>query len=185
MSFWINFIGFQIVWFAAVVGAGKGLWWPGPVAALVFVVAHLLSPLRRRGDGALVLIALLLGAVIDSTYATGGILRYAAPFPSAQLAPLWILALWAAFALSLNHSLAWLTRNQWIAGLTGAFVGPMSYWSAGRAFGAVSLGEPLWQSLLALSIGWMVAMTGLSLLARRFRGSDSEALPKLTSKEAA
>lgn len=168
MKFWINFIAFQIVWFAAVVGASKGLWWPGPLAALLFVGIHLASPLRARGDGVLVAFALLLGFIVDSTYATGGIMAYAAPFPSTQLAPLWILALWAAFALTLNHSLAWLARRRLYAAIAGAVVGPISYWSAGRAFGAVTLSEPLWQSLLALGIGWMVAMTALSIAARRY-----------------
>ena len=42
----VNFVAFQAVWFAAVVGASYGLWWPGPIAAILFAAAHLLSPMR-------------------------------------------------------------------------------------------------------------------------------------------
>lgn len=163
----VNFVAFQMVWFAAVIGASKGFWWPGPVAVVVFAIAHLSSPMRVRGDGLLIAVALLLGVIIDSVYAYSGVLSYAAPFPSTQLAPLWILALWVGFALTLNHSLAYLAHRPVIAAVAGAIVGPISYWSAGRAFGAVTLGEPVWRSVLALSTGWLAAMLVLSVVARR------------------
>lgn len=163
----VNFVAFQAVWFAAVVGASYGLWWPGPIAAILFAAAHLLSPMRVRGDGFLIVVALLLGVVIDSAFAVSGALSYAAPFPSAQFAPLWILALWVGFALTLNHSLAYLAHRPLVATISGAIVGPISYWSAGRAFDAVTLGDPLWRTVLALSFGWAVAMLVLSLVARR------------------
>ena len=35
MSFWLSLIGYQTVWFAAVIGAGHGLAWPGVVGMLV------------------------------------------------------------------------------------------------------------------------------------------------------
>lgn len=163
----INFIAFQAVWFVAVIGASKGLWWPGPVAVALFAIGHLMSPMRVRGDGLLIGVALLLGAIIDSLYAISGVLTYAAPFPSTQLAPLWILALWVGFALTLNHSLAYLAHRPLIAAIAGAIVGPISYWSAGRVFGAVILGDPLWRSVIALSAGWAIAMLVLSMVARR------------------
>lgn len=163
----VNFVAFQVVWFAAVIGASKGLWWPGPVAVVVFAIAHLSSPMRVGGDGLLIAVALLLGVIIDSAYAVSGVLSYTAPFPSTQLAPLWILALWVGFALTLNHSLAYLAHRPLIATIAGAVVGPISYWSAGRAFDAVELGDPLWHSVFALSFGWAGAMLVLSLVARR------------------
>ena len=162
----VNFVAFQAVWFAAVVGASQDLWWPGPVAAVVFAIGHMLSPMRARGDALLIAVALGLGAIIDSIFAATGALAYAAPFPSAQLAPLWILALWVGFALTLNHSLAYLAHRPLVATIAGAVVGPISYWSAGRVFGAVKLGDPLWRSVLALSFGWAVAMLVLSLVSR-------------------
>ena len=163
----VNFVAFQVVWFAAVLGASHGLWWPGPIAATLFGIAHMLSPIRVDGDGVLIVVALLLGSVVDSSYAFSGVLIYAAPFPSAQLAPLWILALWVGFALTLNHSLAYLAHRPVVATIAGAVVGPISYWSAGRAFDAVKLGDPLWRSVIALSFGWGMAMLVLSLFARR------------------
>lgn len=164
-----NLIGFQIVWFVAVTGAGRGWWWPGVVAMLVFAAVHWLGRPTVRGDGLLALIALVTGGVIDSLLAQRGLVTYAAPFPDPAWAPVWILALWVAFALTLNHSLRWLSRRPRLAALIGALAGPLSYWSAGRAFDAAKLSEPLWHSVAMLGIGWAFAMGLLSLIAARQR----------------
>ena len=180
----VNFVAFQAVWFAAVIGASTGLWWPGPVAVVMFAAAHLMSHMRVSGDGLLIVVALLLGAVVDSAYAFSGVLAYATPFPNQQLAPLWILALWAGFALTLNHSLAYLAHRPLAAAIAGAIVGPISYWSAGRAFGAVTLGGPVWRSLLALSAGWTIAMLVLSLVARRSSAASTMAVSQAAETRA-
>ena len=56
-----NVVGFQLVWLASVGGAGAGMAWAGPVAALVFAAATLAFGGRRRDDLRLLLVALPLG----------------------------------------------------------------------------------------------------------------------------
>ena len=51
----VQFIAYQAVWFAAVIGAGKGQAWPGVVAGAVFVVVSLAWMARR--DAGLRLVA--------------------------------------------------------------------------------------------------------------------------------
>jgi hypothetical protein len=161
-----NIVGYQCVWFAAVLGAVHGRWWSGVVAACAFVFAQGIASRDRAIDARLLVWALLAGIVLDGSLAASGVLRYASPQP-ALVAPLWILALWAAFAMTINHSLAFL-RNSPIAALVfGAIGAPLAYSAAARGFGAVEFIAPAWRGAVALAAGWAVALVLLTLLARR------------------
>ncbi|WZB77275.1 DUF2878 domain-containing protein [Achromobacter insuavis] len=128
MRFWANLLGYQLVWFSAVIGAGRGLAWPGVVSALVFIAAQLACSVTWRADLKLAAAAMLCGCLLDGALSALGWSVYAA---DAWPAPRWILALWAAFALTLNHSLAYLRPRRWLACGFGAIGGPLAYW--GRA----------------------------------------------------
>ena len=174
MSFWTNLIGYQIVWFCAVIGAGRGLWWPGVIAAAIFIPLHFaFARQHRRGratDFGLLLFAVLFGAVLDGAMATSGLGRYAAnevALPSGG-APLWILSMWASFALTLRHSMTFLLGRPIFAAMFGAVGGPLAHLGASRGWQAIVFAEPRWMALLMLAIGWALAIPLLTLLARRW-----------------
>ncbi|WP_369976073.1 DUF2878 domain-containing protein [Xanthomonas bundabergensis] len=167
MSKLANYVALQLLWLAAVAGAGRGLAWAGPAALALFALYQLQPRRRARGDAALMALALLLGAAVDTTLAAGGWVRYAAALPPAPWAPLWILALWAGFALTFNHSLAWVMHRPWRAALFGAVCGPFGYVLAARGWQALTLGTPLLHAVLALALAWAAALTLLSLATRR------------------
>lgn len=173
MRFWANLVGYQLVWFAAVIGAGRGLAWPGVLAALVFVALQWHASPQRGGDARLVLVALLAGIVIDGALAASDLLAYAAAMPGIAWAPAWIVTLWAAFAMTLNHSLAFLQGRPWLAVVLGASGGPLAYWGAARGWQAVEFASPAWPGLLALALAWGLAMPLLAALALRWRGRDA------------
>ena len=159
-----NVLGFQAVWFAAVIGAAKGLPWAGPVAAAAFAAVHLALSPDRRGDLRLLGIALAMGLIADSALAATDVLRFASPWPSTSLAPVWILAMWAGFALTLNHSMAFLRSKPLAAALFGAIGGPLAYWGAWRGFDAVEFGLGLPLAMVALAVVWGIAMPALYAL---------------------
>lgn len=174
MRFWANLVGYQIVWFVVVGGAARGLWWPGVVAAAMFAVAHLRFGVRdaadRATDARLLVVAVAIGLVLDGALARSGLVRYGASgiaLPSGG-ASLWILALWACFALTLRHSMAALIRRPYIAALAGAVFGPLAYYGVARVGAAATLSTPHWQPLLALCAGWISAMLIFAALARRW-----------------
>ncbi|MBN8888177.1 MAG: DUF2878 domain-containing protein [Rudaea sp.] len=158
MGRWLNIAGYQLVWFAAVYGAATARPWMGVGAALFFVAGQMLVSRDRSADARTLLLAIGLGIVIDGSLAATGLLRYASPYPALG-APAWILAIWAAFALTVNHSLAFLRNRPLPAALLGAIGAPLAYSAAARGFGAVAFGEPRWTGLLALSVAWAGAMT--------------------------
>lgn len=170
MRFWANLIGYQIVWFSAVIGAGHGLAWPGVAAALVFIVAQLAASATARADLRLAGAAVICGMALDGTLSALGWARYAA---NGWLAPAWILALWAAFALTLNHSLAYLRPRPWLACAVGAIGGPLAYWGAARGWQAVQFEPPAWRATAALAAGWALALPALTAGARRWNREAS------------
>jgi len=183
MSFWANLVGYQCVWFAAVIGAGRGLWWPGAVVAAAFVVAHLLwhrqTAAERGADLRLLAIALCCGLLLDGGLSLAGLARYAAGAPALPPsgAPLWILAMWAAFALTLRHSMQFLLGRPMIGVLLGAIGGPLAYLGAARGWQAIAFAEPRWTALLVLAIGWGLAIPLLTTLARRWSSPGRVSTP--------
>ncbi|MGI8560461.1 MAG: DUF2878 domain-containing protein [Luteimonas sp.] len=166
MAFWLNAIGYQTVWFCAVIGAGSGRWWPAVAASLVFVAWQWAASRQRGIDARLVGVALACGLVIDGGLAASGLARYAATWPSAAFAPTWILAVWAAFAMTLNQSMRWLQSRLSAAAVLGAVGGPLAYLGAARGWNAVEFSAPQWPALLALGALWLLAMPLLAGLAR-------------------
>lgn len=164
MRFWANLLGYQAAWFIAVGFAGRGLAWPGIVACLGFAaISWWISPMRGS-DLRLVGAALACGLLLDGVLAASGWLDYAAPLPALP-GPVWIAALWVAFAMTLQHSLHWLLVRPLAAVLFGAIGGPLAYWGASRGFDAVAFAAPM-QATVTLALGWALAMAVFVALAR-------------------
>ena len=166
----LNAVGYQLVWSAAAAGAGAQLVWPGPAAALLFALLTLAYGGRARADLRTLAIALPLGFALDSLFAASGWLVYAQPmpWPLAWAAPLWIWALWTAFAMTLNHSLSFLDQRLGLCALLGVVGGPLAYLTAAGAFDAVDFARPLPQVLTALAVAWGLMLPVLVALNRRW-----------------
>lgn len=169
-----NFCVFQIGWFACVFFAAHHLPWVASLIVGLIVVAHIFLAPRSLPEIKLVVIIMLIGCVWDSALLNLGWLDFNSGILIEKMAPNWILALWALFAITLNLSLAWLKPRLFSAALLGAIAGPLAYYGAAN-LGAVIFIKPLF-AMIALSLGWAV-LTPLSLLlARRYNGISEENL---------
>ena len=177
MNLWINAIAYQTTWLAAIGGAAAGWWWAGPLALLLFAAWQLPRSAQRRADAWLLGSAALLGFAVDSLFAQTGLLSYAAPVPWAQWAPVWIVALWASFALTLNHSLGWLKQHLQVAAVLGAIGAPLAYSAAARS-GALAFPPSATATLLLLALTWAVLAPALSLLATRLAVPATPGAPR-------
>ncbi len=149
----LNFVSFQTVWFAAVIGAAQGHSWLGPIVFGLWALVHFRLSTCRRQDLALLVIAVVAGTLIDSVYQFAGLVEYRGWSLMTALAPLWITVLWANFALALNHSLRWLKGRIIGSVLLGAIGGPISYW-AGERLGALEIAQPDWLGLVIIGVVW-------------------------------
>ena len=164
----VNFAAFQLGWFACVLGAARGMPWVGTAVAAAIVGVHVARAARPRAELKLIGVALLIGLAWDSLLLTLGWLDFASGVVIDGVAPPWILALWALFAMTLNGSLGWLKHRPGVAALLGAVAGPLAYWG-GAKLGAVVLVQPV-PAMVALSVGWAIFTPLLASLARRFDG---------------
>jgi hypothetical protein len=165
----VNLVGYQLVWLISVYGAGAGHSWPALASAAVFALSQLTLFPTRGADATLIAVAVLFGLLLDGILARAHLLTYAAAAPAVPegAAPLWILALWLAFALTVNHSLRLLVSTPLRAALAGLLGGPLAYLAAARIHGAIQFSTPAWRPLCALALGWGAAMSLLGYLARR------------------
>ncbi|MEO6801374.1 MAG: DUF2878 domain-containing protein [Rhodanobacter sp.] len=181
MNFWLSLIGYQLVWFAAVIGASHGLAWPGVLGMLVYAAAQLLLARNYRVDLSLMATALVFGFLLDGTLIRTGIASYAAAWSNDAIAPAWILALWMTFALTFTQSLRYLQRRLWLAALLGLVGGPLAYLGAARGWHVVNFADPAWRGPLVLAIGWALATPALAWLARRgIASSAARPVPSIT-----
>jgi hypothetical protein len=167
MMFWVNLLGYQLVWFINVSSVAHGNPWLGVLASVTFVISQMLLSEHPTVDMRLLAVAVLLGSAVDGVLAASGSARYAAPSPALPPggAPLWILGVWASFALTLNRSLGFLRARPLLALLMGAVGGPLAYLGAARGWQALAFHEPAWRGLLLLALGWAVALPLLTVLA--------------------
>ena len=160
----LNFVCFQVAWFACALGAARG--WPllGPLVVGVLLLLQLPLVPAPGKQARFVLAATLLGWLIDSGLACADVFTF--PIGSGLLGfcPLWMAALWANFAGTLHLCLDWLRGRYWLASVLGACGGPMAYYG-GQRLGAMQLGGYTALSLLVIAVEWALvtpALVGLS-----------------------
>lgn len=166
----INVVLFQGAWFAAVLGASRGMLWLGPLAMIPTLAAHLALQNDRRGEVKLLLAAGLLGFLFDTAFVAGGVftpLQHLLPRP---FSPPWMICLWLNFAATLNVSMAWLRGRYLLAALFGAVGGPLAYYSGARLGATEAL--PTLTGMLLLAVGWGAMTPLLVWLARRFNNKN-------------
>lgn len=163
-----NFVLFQVAWFACVLGGANGLPWFG-IAVVALVVAVHLRWAARPGREALLLVAAGgIGALWDGLLSGFGWLVYPSGIVATWLAPIWIIAMWIAFATTFNRSLGWLKGRWYLATGLGAIGGPLAY-AAGAGLGGVSFPDPP-LAMVVLAGGWAFLMPLLLALAARLDG---------------
>jgi hypothetical protein len=171
-----NVLGFQIVWLLCVWGSANSNWQIALFAAVVFAALSFLISTQRRLDLRTLLIALPVGFMMDSILAQSGLLRYASPLPSLNWAPLWIMALWLGFAMTLNHSLRVIYQDPWRTFLFGFIGGPMAYGIAALRFEAMIVQSDPWLVFLAVAAVWGLGLSLIRAIDFRQRKNWSKTL---------
>lgn len=162
-AFWATLIAYELVWFAAVIGAGHGLAWPGAAAAGLFALWRLAASRCRWIELKLIAVTVALALVLEGLWVTSGLIAYSAPWPVPN-APAWLMGVWVAFALTIVPLFGYLRGRPKLAVLIGAVGGPLAYAGAARGH-ALQFSPPAWRGLAALSFGWAIVLPSLTGLA--------------------
>jgi hypothetical protein len=160
----LNFILFQIAWFACVLSAANAKPWLGVLITAVILAWHLYQSKNLSSELKLLVYTVMIGALLDQVLVSFNLVNYSYHGWHQSIVPVWILALWLAFSTTLNMSLGWMQTRYFVGFIFGMIGGPLAYLAAEK-LGAVIITSQL--SYLVLAIGWATITPTLLYIARR------------------
>lgn len=144
-----NFISFQISWLVAVNMQQQGL-----VILAFILLSHFLVSLQRNRDWLTLVSITAIGSLVDLSASYLGLFA----FKNELLLPLWLMLLWANFALTFHYSMAWLSRVPiLLQAILGGIFGCFSYYSAFK-LGAVEYPFGEMFTIICLILIWSVTL---------------------------
>lgn len=155
-----NLVLYELGWFGCVLAAAEGRPLLALAAVIVPAAVHTALVVDRAREVALIVAAALLGAAVDTATVRLGVLSFAAPLGPDGIAPLWVVGMWAQFAIVFHFCLSWLSGRYWASAVLGAVGGPLSF-MAGAQLGAVEILPPVARSAAVLAVFWSVALPAL------------------------
>ena len=162
----INIIGFNIGWWACVLGAANDLPYLGPVVMILFLIVHYYLFVSDIREIYLVLIIGTIGTITDSLLFLSGSFIYAGAYSNEILiAPMWITAMWMGFSATVNHSMSWLKDKWLIMVICGIVFGPAAFFT-GEKFGAIEFHLSALLSVLVIAIVYGILMPAIYFLNR-------------------
>lgn len=137
--------------------------WVGIAVAVLCVGVHLLLTRLRLQELLFIVLITLVGTLLDSAFMWSGLFVF--DQYNGYLCPPWLVAIWAAFATTVNMTLKLIGKRLWLSVLVGAVAGPLAYF-AGVRLGAMTFGwsQPL--SLATLSLVWALFLPLVLMLYR-------------------
>lgn len=141
----INFILFQVTWFALVMDLLDGKL--GVISLFLLFLHVLISSKNTLREMLFVCLVVFFGVISDALMHS--LFLYEFPkYESVNFIPVWLVLLWCGFSLCLIRSLAWLFEYPILFLIGMTVFGPLSY-LAGEQLGAISM------SLLAFGVAFI------------------------------
>tara|TARA_Y100001970_G_scaffold291339_1_gene428119 strand:- start:92 stop:559 length:468 start_codon:yes stop_codon:yes gene_type:complete len=152
-------------------GAANNLSYFGPLVMVLLLIAHYYYFVSNKKEIYFILIIGTIGTLVDTLMFLSGSFIYAGAYSSELvIAPLWITAMWAGFAATVNHSMVFF-KDKWILMVAaGAVFGPAAYFT-GESLGAIEFHLSSLVSVLVIGFVWAISMPGIFFI-NRYLGLD-------------
>jgi len=165
----INFLLFQLGWFACVLGGAYDQVIIGCLVAMSVIAFHLYQATIPKREFGVLAIALIIGFIYESLMVSLALAQYEHGQSFSSIAPLWIILMWPLFATTLNLSMRWLKNlAPLLTALLGAIFAPLAY-LAGERLGAVAYNDIL-VSMTVIGIAWALLLPLMVTVSLRFDG---------------
>ena len=107
----------------------------------------------------MIIISIIFGLIVDSSFSLIGIVQYNGTLDFApNLAPLWIVCMWAGFTAQINHAMKFLIGRYPLICFYG-LLAPLAY-LAGEGIGAAVVTDT-YLSYGFISIAWAISLLSL------------------------
>ena len=156
----INYFGFSIVWICCVYSGAQGVTALALIPTLIFLYLHFMIVADHlKEEVQLILIAILMGVIVDSSFSFFGVVSYNGNISSIpHLAPIWILWMWAGFSAQINHAMNRLRGRYLLVGFYG-LLAPLAY-MGGEKINAASITDGDINYAI-ISISWAISLVVL------------------------
>ncbi|MBC8226310.1 MAG: DUF2878 domain-containing protein [Candidatus Marinimicrobia bacterium] len=156
----INYFGFSIVWICCVYSGAQGVTALALIPTLIFLYLHFMIVADHlKEEVQLILIAILMGVIVDSSFSFFGVVSYNGNISSIpHLAPIWILCMWAGFSAQINHAMNRLRGRYLLVGFYG-LLAPLAY-MGGEKINAASITDGDINYAI-ISISWAISLVVL------------------------
>ncbi|MDC1145704.1 DUF2878 domain-containing protein [Candidatus Marinimicrobia bacterium] len=153
----INYFGFSIVWLCCVYSGAQGITALALLPTLIFLYLHFMIVTDHlKEEIQLILIAVLMGVIVDSSFSFFGVVSYNGNIASIpHLAPIWILCMWAGFSAQINHAMNRLRGKYLLIGFYG-LLAPLAYMGGEKINAATISGGDI--NYFIISISWAVSL---------------------------
>lgn len=156
-NFWINAIGFNLIWALCIFYGNSALPW-----VILLLVGHFLFHSQPLLELSAVTVTALLGYLLDCILTLAGFFR----FDQVQgITPLWLVFLWIGFSCTLRQSLSYFREHFRFSVIFGAVAGSFAYMAAAN-FGAVELGFQFWHSAFLIGAIWALLFPSLVAICK-------------------
>ena len=153
-----DLIGFKICWVTCAFCTQWDQPYLGSLITLIFILLHLFIVQFNSRDIQIIFIASILGFIIDTLFFQFNLIQYQGGIlANFQVAPLWIISMWAGFAITLLYTLDHIKNKYFTSSLLGIIGGPLSY-SAGVEIGSITINYSFSYFLLAICWGVVVPL---------------------------
>ncbi|MEM9626750.1 MAG: DUF2878 domain-containing protein [Pseudomonadota bacterium] len=163
---WLNFILFQSIWFAAILGQDMLEW-----LIVLLLVVHLTLCPDLKNELKVILPCAAIGIIADTMLTFAGFFIFD-PAPSILPIPLWLIGIWLGFVGTFRHSMSYLLAKPAIAIPASMVAAPLSY-LAGVKLGAVSFGFDTAFTIVIVGLLWAFMMALFIRIDRAHQRSSS------------
>jgi hypothetical protein len=116
----------------------------------------------------LIFISIIFGLLVDSSFSIFGIVQYNGTLDFApNLAPLWIICMWAGFTAQINHAMQFLIGRYYLIGFYG-LLAPLAY-LAGEGIGAAQVTDN-YLAYGVISVAWSASLLSLFRISEYLMG---------------